>query len=435
MSRWWAAVALKHCAHCGKRIWPFGSSFEKKDGTVYCSILHAVTTEGELRMEEYRTHLSEREGVEALQAQAELQPTDMALLRRLGSARQDLALRYRTRGHSSEAGRQEMLAYRASFGALQSEVAEALQTIASEPWNVTGCLQLSRLRNEYGSLLLQARRQGFGIVPEEEILQVIAGAKEVAHRAHALPTSDPLTKGLAQAQLAAAEGLVQQLRRRYRPSEREQYHLHEAERWLRLHLRLSPESHEAWQALNKIYLRLGNSEGVAETEAKIEEIQAAQALLAEALPRAEELPFEARCMLALQRHGFRIEVMSQSTDGRLNVEATLDQPLLRSTCVVWCLNQPQPVDEPIVKDLYDSVMARGANKGIMVARGGFTEVARLWAKDKPLELIDGTELDALVVQMGDPSELPALTGLVNASGDRRRRKRSGSSTTLSVERE
>ncbi len=45
-------------------------------------------------------------------------------------------------------------------------------------------------------------------------------------------------------------------------------------------------------------------------------------------------------------------------------------------------------------------MSEGANKGILIATGGFTSAAESFAQGKPLELMDGNDLHKLLRQHG-----------------------------------
>jgi restriction system protein len=53
-----------------------------------------------------------------------------------------------------------------------------------------------------------------------------------------------------------------------------------------------------------------------------------------------------------------------------------------------------------VRDLYGTILAEGANKGILVTTSSFGPDARDFAKDKPITLITGAELLHLLADHG-----------------------------------
>jgi restriction system protein len=53
-----------------------------------------------------------------------------------------------------------------------------------------------------------------------------------------------------------------------------------------------------------------------------------------------------------------------------------------------------------VRDLYGSMMNENAAKGILVTTSAYGPDARKFAKDKPIELIDGQNLLYLLEQQG-----------------------------------
>jgi len=71
-------------------------------------------------------------------------------------------------------------------------------------------------------------------------------------------------------------------------------------------------------------------------------------------------------------HGVDIEV--RTTDGE--------------RWVVQCKRWRKRVGEPKVRDFYGAVQHEKADKGVIIATGGFTGPARRWAKGKPLVLCD-----------------------------------------------
>lgn len=60
--------------------------------------------------------------------------------------------------------------------------------------------------------------------------------------------------------------------------------------------------------------------------------------------------------------------------------------------IVQCKRWKGFVGEPVVRDLYGSMHHAMADRAAIVTTGGFTEQALAWAKEKPIDLIDGKEL-------------------------------------------
>lgn len=109
------------------------------------------------------------------------------------------------------------------------------------------------------------------------------------------------------------------------------------------------------------------------------------------------LDFEKLCQVLLNKLGFRVETTKQSGDGGIDLIAYCEQPLLKGKYIVQCKRYSGGVGEPIVRDLYGVVMAERANKGILITTGHFTLSAMKFASDKNLELIDGEQLNELLI--------------------------------------
>ena len=57
-----------------------------------------------------------------------------------------------------------------------------------------------------------------------------------------------------------------------------------------------------------------------------------------------------------------------------------------------------------VRDLYGTVMNEGASKGILVTTSHYGRAAYKFAKDKPLELLEGPQVGrAQTIQLGPPA--------------------------------
>jgi len=99
--------------------------------------------------------------------------------------------------------------------------------------------------------------------------------------------------------------------------------------------------------------------------------------------------FEFSVLRLLRAMDFEVQVTGRSRDGGVDLLATDPKPLGAGNCVVQCKDQSQPVGEPVLRDLYGTMHAQRANKGILVTTSSFTPAAQRFAQGKPLELIDG----------------------------------------------
>jgi len=111
------------------------------------------------------------------------------------------------------------------------------------------------------------------------------------------------------------------------------------------------------------------------------------------IPPAESIrkgtSFEQEVLTYLQTMGFEAERTEKTADGGVDIIAHSTKPLFQGKYIIQCKNWSKPVGEPVVRDLYGVVTAERANKGILVTTSRFTASAMKFAKDKPLELIDG----------------------------------------------
>ena len=103
--------------------------------------------------------------------------------------------------------------------------------------------------------------------------------------------------------------------------------------------------------------------------------------------------------------GFATEGRKPSADGGVDMVAVSTQPLLSGRYIVQCKRYSHSVSSPIIRDLYGVVMSERANKGILITTSTFTSDAVEFARDKPIELIDGDSLLGLLERY---SLLPSL---------------------------
>jgi hypothetical protein len=94
----------------------------------------------------------------------------------------------------------------------------------------------------------------------------------------------------------------------------------------------------------------------------------------------------------LLKMGFATEGRKKAADGGIDIVAVSSQPLVSGRYIIQCKRYSNSVSSPIVRDLYGVVNATNANKGILITASTFTSDAIEFARDKPIELIDGPQL-------------------------------------------
>ena len=110
------------------------------------------------------------------------------------------------------------------------------------------------------------------------------------------------------------------------------------------------------------------------------------------------IEFENLTHQLLLKVGFNVEQTKASRDGGIDLIAYSDEPFFKGKYIIQCKRYTGTVGEPIIRDLYGVVSNERANKGILITTGNFSNSALDFAKDKNLELIDGINLDSLIMQ-------------------------------------
>ena len=98
--------------------------------------------------------------------------------------------------------------------------------------------------------------------------------------------------------------------------------------------------------------------------------------------------------------GFEAKLTRSSRDGGIDVVAFDPRPILGGKVVVQAKRYKNVVGVESVRDLYGSMMNERAGKGILVTTSHYGTDAYNFAKDKPIELIDGGGLLYLLEQNG-----------------------------------
>ena len=100
---------------------------------------------------------------------------------------------------------------------------------------------------------------------------------------------------------------------------------------------------------------------------------------------------------AYRRKGYTVtETGGGGADGGVDLVLRKGGEKLLVQCKHWKMDK---VGVKVIRELYGVVAAEGATGGIVIASGTFTQEARDFARGKPLELLDGSELLKLIAEV------------------------------------
>ena len=113
-------------------------------------------------------------------------------------------------------------------------------------------------------------------------------------------------------------------------------------------------------------------------------------------------PFEFENLIAnlFKQIGLETKLTRSSRDGGVDVVAYDTRPVIGGKVVIQAKRYKNTVGVSAVRDLYGTMLNEGANKGILVTTSGYGPDAFDFAKDKPIELMDGGQLLYLLDQVG-----------------------------------
>ncbi len=113
-------------------------------------------------------------------------------------------------------------------------------------------------------------------------------------------------------------------------------------------------------------------------------------------------PFEFETLVSnlFGKMGLETKLTRASRDGGVDAVAFDTRPILGGKVVIQAKRYKNVVGVSSVRDLYGTMLNEGASKGIIVATSNYGPDAYDFAKDKPLELIDGGGLLYLLEQVG-----------------------------------
>src|SRR5262249_58128508 len=124
-------------------------------------------------------------------------------------------------------------------------------------------------------------------------------------------------------------------------------------------------------------------------------------------------------------YGVEVKVVRRSRDHGVDAVMYDPDPLRGGKYVLQAKRYTRPVDVAAVRDLYGTVVNEGANRGILVTTSSFGPDAYDFAKDKPISLVDGPNLIAMLRKHGHQYR-------IDLEESRRLAKMQGSSPSQSV---
>lgn len=103
--------------------------------------------------------------------------------------------------------------------------------------------------------------------------------------------------------------------------------------------------------------------------------------------------FEELVAEAYRRQGYHVTEGSYGADGGIDLVLRMDDQLTLVQCKQW---KTQKVGVNVVREMFGVLTAHQANRFIIISSGSFTQQAIDFAAGKPIELIDGPKLLALL---------------------------------------
>lgn len=124
----------------------------------------------------------------------------------------------------------------------------------------------------------------------------------------------------------------------------------------------------------------------------------------EQLGAMDPVEFEHFVGYLYEQQGFRVFLTGVTGDEGVDLLLTRGA----ETIVVQCKRYAGTVGQPVVRDLFGTMMHNQAQKAVLVTTGTLSRAAEEWAIGKPIELIDGHELMSWVRRL-QKSDEPAVT--------------------------
>lgn len=110
--------------------------------------------------------------------------------------------------------------------------------------------------------------------------------------------------------------------------------------------------------------------------------------------------FETLVSNLFEKWGLETKLTRSTKDGGVDAIAFDTRAFLGGKFVIQAKRYKNTVGVSAIRDLYGTMLNEGANKGILVTTSGYGPDAFDFAKDKPIELIDGGQLLYMLDQVG-----------------------------------
>ena len=171
---------------------------------------------------------------------------------------------------------------------------------------------------------------------------------------------------------------------------------------IKRHLRSNPQDVEALRLLKSVYETLGKTDELYDIEVRLQKAEVLRSTQEQSQVEQEPrigksgIPFEGKCLRLLQQMGFTASSTTSTNDGGIDIIAIHPQPILAGKYIIQCKDWKGKVGVVVVRELYGVVSSENANKGILITSSTFTKEAEEFARGKPLELIDGEQLERLI---------------------------------------
>lgn len=108
--------------------------------------------------------------------------------------------------------------------------------------------------------------------------------------------------------------------------------------------------------------------------------------------------FESLIQNLFARMGLDTKQTRPSRDGGVDCVAFDNRPIFGGKVVIQAKRYRNTVDVSAVRDLFGTVQNEGASKGILVTTSGYGQASYQFAAGKPIELLDGANLLALLAE-------------------------------------
>lgn len=114
-------------------------------------------------------------------------------------------------------------------------------------------------------------------------------------------------------------------------------------------------------------------------------------------------------------HGAEVKVTQASRDGGVDAIAFDPDPIRGGKFVIQAKRYTKVVPVSAVRDLYGTMIAEGASKGLLVTTAHYGRDTREFVKDKPISLIDGSNLVFLLEKYGHKVRIDVKEARANQS--------------------